>query len=89
MESNQFQVKTKKMPYGALSLEQKADFIAHCLDFGWADYFDRCKKLEDGRYEYYSAQTEETTISTAEELVTNAEEYGKDEIIAMWEDYDA
>jgi len=89
MESDQYMEQQKMTPYEDLTLEQKADFIAECLDFGWNDYFDRCKKLDDGRYEYYCADAEETTICTAAELVEGAEEHDKADIIAMWEDKNA
>ena len=77
-------MKTRKN-YDNLTTEQKADFIAELLNTGWNDYFDNCKKLKDGRYEYYNAESEETTLYTAAELVEESENYDKAGILAEWE----
>ncbi len=71
--------------YEDLTLEQKADFIAECLNLGWVNYSDHCEKLPDGRYEYYSADTDKTIISTAKELVRDCEASGKDELLELWD----
>lgn len=60
--------------YENLTVEEKADYIARLLNFGLVDYFDTCVKGEDGRYVYVQAQTEQTYVMTARELVESCEE---------------
>lgn len=65
--------------YDELTTNEKADFIAYCLNFGIVDYFDSCHKEKDGTYAYYNAENEEITRFTAEELVEDLErEMGED-----------
>lgn len=76
----------QRQDYESLTIEQKADFIAGIVNKGWAGYFNTCSKTAAGKYEFYNAEAEETTLYTAAELVEESENYDKAGILAEWEE---
>lgn len=77
----------KKKHYDDITIEEKAEFIAHLLSNGIFEYLDSCSKDESGNYDYYCSEEDKTYTYTPEELVNNLEaEIGKDTIEEYWEE---
>lgn len=48
--------------------QRKADRACYLVDMGVFDYFDRCKRLKNGLYEYYDSQSETTATLTVYQM---------------------